>query len=306
MKKPLTYAMSVVIALLLIFGCLGLTAGGILKFRAVKPQTALKLVESEQLAQKVHDNLESYYKTQENVSGISADTYADAISTEALTPIIRAYIENGFGYVNRSRNDISVSADFTELENDVTAFFVRYANENGYERDSTFDAKVKETIEAAKSNILSACDIYRFRTLSDANFLGKLRTVASWADYLLIGSVLILALLMLVLSILYRKEPAMLCYWGGTAVLVSSVLMLIPALYLQGTRWFDRFAVKEDAVFAAVTGYLYTMTGTVITAAIIGIVLAAAIYLLYGIVSHASPDRARREAKRNMHAAGEE
>ena len=126
------------------------------------------------------------------------------------------------------------------------------------------------------------------------------------ADYLLIGAVLILALLMLVLSILYRREPAMLCYWGGTAVLVSSVLMLIPALYLQGTRWFDRFAVKEDAVFAAVTGYLYSMTGTVITAAIIGIVLAAAIYLLYGIVSHASPDRARREAKRNMRAAAEE
>lgn len=303
MKKPLTYGLSVVISLLLIFAYLGLIAGGLMKLRALRPQTALKLVETESLAQKVHDNLESYYKTQENVSGISADTYADGISVEALAPIIRAYIENGFGYVNRTTNDISVTIDFNDLESDITAFFVRYANENGYEHDSVFDAKVAETIEAAEQNIRSSADVYRFRTLSEAGFLGKLRTVASWADFLLIGSILAIAVLLLVLSILYRKEYAMLCYWAGTAVLVGSLLMLIPAVWLQATRWFDRFAVKEDAVFAAVTGYLYTMTGTVITAAIVGIVLAAAIYVLFGVTSHASAERARRDAKRQMKSA---
>lgn len=305
MKKPLTYGLSVVISLLLVFAYLGLVAGGLMKLRVLRAQTAMKITESEQIAQKVHDSLTSYYKTQENVSGISADTYEDGISVETLTPIIRAYIENGFGYINRTRNDINVTADFTELENDIRAFFVRYANENGYQHDSTFDAKVQETIDAAENNILSSADVYHFRTLSEAGYLGKMRTVASWADYLLVGSVLAMAVLMLVLSILYRKEYAMLCYWAGTAVLVGSILMLIPALYLQLTRWFDRFAVKEDAVFAAVTGLLYSLTGTVITAAIIGIVLALAIYILFGVVLHASPERARREAKRGMEAAHE-
>lgn len=306
MKKPWTYALSVVLSLLLIFSYIGLIAGGLMKFRALRAETALKLVESEELAQKVHDSLEAYYKAQENVSGITPDTYEDAITVEALEPIINAYIESGFGYVNGTRESISATANFGELESDVTSFFVRYANEYGYAHDGTFDAKVQETIEAAKQNILTSCDIYHFGTLEEAGFLGKLRKVAPLANYLLIGCVIVICVLLLALLILYRKEPSMLYYWTGSSVLAASVLMLIPAAWLQSTRWFDRFAVKEDAVFSAVTGYLYTMTGSVIAIAIIGIGLAAALYLLLGITSHASPDKARKEAKRQMEEADEE
>jgi hypothetical protein len=58
----------------------------------------------------------------------------------------------------------------------------------------------------------------------------------------------------------------------------------VPAVYLQATNWFDRFAVKSDQVFAAVTGYLYKMTGTVITAGVIGLVLAVCLYLLRAVM----------------------
>lgn len=298
MKKPWTYGLSVVIAALLIFAYVGMIGGFVLKFKALRAQTALKLVSSEQLVQKVHDSLETYYKTQENTSGITADTYEDAISNVALEPLIRQHIEKGFGYVvDRSTNDLTISADFSEFENDMTAFFVRYANENNYQRDDVFHEKLDAAIAAAEENIIAATDIFRFDTLEEAGYLGKLRAVASWADLLLYGSVVIIVLLLLLLLMLYHKERAMVCYWAGTAVLVGSVLMLIPAVHLQATRWFDRFAVKEDAVFSAVTGYLYTITGAVITAAIVGIVLAAAIYVLFGIVSHAAPDPRKARKK---------
>ncbi len=289
MKKPLTYALSVVIALLLVFSYLGAVAGGILKFRALSSGTALKIAESEQLAQKVHDTLEAYYVQQENVTGIPADTYADAINAEALTPIIRELIADGFGYVNGTVSEVAVSPDFSALENNMTAFFVRYAEENGYERDGLFDEKLSAAIETAEENILTACDVFRFRTLADAGYLKKLRLAAPWANYLLIGSLAAILLLLVILGVLYRKEKPMLLYWLGTSVLVGSVLMLIPAVWLTATRWFDRFAVKEDQIFTAVTGYLYSLTGTAITAAIIGIVLAAVLYVMLGIVSRAHP-----------------
>ena len=39
-----------------------------------------------------------------------------------------------------------------------------------------------------------------------------------------------------------------------------------------------------DQVFTAVTGYLYTMTGTVITVGVIGIVLSLCLFLFSGIL----------------------
>ena len=74
-----------------------------------------------------------------------------------------------------------------------------------------------------------------------------------------------------------------LLYRLGSAVLVGSLLLLIPAAWLQLTHWFDRFAVKSDHVFAAVTGYLYTLTGTAITAGAAGIVLALCLFLFCGM-----------------------
>ena len=288
MKKPFTYALSVVIALLLIFAYLGAVAGCLVKFRALRPNTALKLVSSEQLAEKVHDNLESFFIQQENVSGIPAETYADAITAEALTPIIRAQITAGFDYVNGSSTETEVTADFSGLETNMTSFFIRYANDNGYARDGSFDEKLAEAIGTAEDNILTACDVFRFQTLAeDAGYLKKLRQAAPWANYLIVGSVFAIVLLLLVLGVLYRREKRMLLYWLSTSVLVGSVLMLIPAVWLQATRWFDRFALKEDQIFSAVTGYLYTLTGTVITAAILGIALSAALYVMLGIVSRA-------------------
>ena len=284
MKKPRVYLLSILLTVLTVFCCIGLTAAGLVRWKALSMGTCTRLVASENLPGKVHDSLAAFYQQQENVTAIPAETYADAISEDRLRPMILDTVSNAFGYLSGREDKIGIAPDFSVLEQNLTDFFSRYADENGYQKDAAYDKALSDAIAAAKRSITSACDVFRFSTLDDAGLMQRARKAVPLTVPLMIGCLAGIVVMTVLLILLHRKEKARVCYWLGTAVLVSSLLMLIPAVWLRAVRWFDRFAVKSDQVFAAVTGYLYAMTNAVITVAVIGLFLSACCYLFSGIL----------------------
>lgn len=284
MRKPLTYLMSVLTTLLTVFCLLGLTAGALLQLKALQPDTFTGIIRSNNLAASVHTHLENYFAEQENVTGIPATAYERAITEDKLHEILLGTVDQAFSYLNGKSEEIEPSPDMPELEADLRAFFEQYAADNHYEKDSTYDEVVDKAIRSAKDNILSSCDVYRFSMLGEAGLMKKARRALPQTKYLMIGCGAGILVLLIILLMLHRQDKPVVLYWLGCAVLVSSLLTLIPAAWLQITHWFDRFAVKSDQVFTAVTGYLYTMTGTVITVSVIGILLSFCLFLFSGIL----------------------
>lgn len=283
MKKPHTYILSVLLTLIVIFSLLGLAGASLLRFKALNPATFTQIVNEKALPARVQDELRSYFKEQENASGIPASVYDKAIAEGQLRPIIQDTVSNAFDYLNGKTDTLGITPDFSVLNADMTAFFEQYAADNGYEKDALYDETLAKAVKAGSENIQSACDVFRIGLLDQAGLLKKVRRVMPYLSYALFGALVMLVLAVILLVTVNHREKHEVCYWVGTAVLVSSLLMLVPAAYLQATSWFDRFAVKSDQVFAAVTGYLYKMTGTVITGAVIGLVLAVCLYLLRGV-----------------------
>ena len=291
MKKPIRYLVSVLLTVLLVFCCLGTAGAAIFKLKALNIDTFTRLVQQEELPAKVHSELLTYFTDQENVTGIPADVYSAAIAEDKLRVIITDTVQNAFDYLGGKTDSIGITPDYSVLEEKMADFFSAYADENGYEKDAKYDETLAKAIAAAEKKISSACDVFRFSMLHDAGLLNKAKAAVPYVNYLLIGSRAGFAVILLILLLLNRQKKATVLYWFGTAVLVSSLLMLIPAVYLQASRWFDRFAVKSDQVFAAVTGYLYTMTGTVITCAVLCMMLAFCLYLFAGIVGRSGRRR---------------
>ena len=287
MKKPIRYLFSVLLTVLLVFCCLGAAGAAVFRTKALNIDTFTRLVQQENLPEKVHAELLTYFTDQENVTGIPADTYAASIAEDKLRIIITDTVHRAFEYLDGRGEFDRITPDFSALETDMTAFFRKYAEENGCEQDAVFDNTLAKAISAGEEKIRSACDVFRFSTLYDAGMLKQAKAAVPLVKYLLIGSLAGTAVLIVLLLLLNLNRKSRTFYWVGSAVLVSALLLLIPAVWLQATRWFDRFAVKSDQVFAAVTGYLYTMTGTAITAAVIGIMLAVCLYLLAGITGRA-------------------
>lgn len=284
MKSKSTYIVSIIFTLLLIISLIGAAGAGILHFNALNVKSVMKLVDAQSLPQKVHDSLEETFHAQENTTGIPAGRYAAAIEAEALDPIIRESISGGFAYVCGDKATLGCTPDFSTLENNLRIYLTDYAERNQIEQDAAFEEAVKTTTDAAKQQILAACDVFSFTQLNDAGVLKQARRVTPWTGFLALGVFVACALLMLFLLLLHHREREQFFYWTGTAAAVASLLILVPAVYLQQTHWFDRFAVKANQTFAAVTGYLYLQTHAAIVVAVIGLIAAALFYVLFALL----------------------
>ncbi len=279
MKRPIQYLLSVVLTLLLVFTAAGSVVLGILQYRALDAGTCKQILAEKNLDVRVLENLTAYYTEQVNTSGIPVEVYTKSLSTEQIKGIIEQSIDNAFGYLHNTQDSVAVEADFSLLEENLTAFFKQYAEENGYQQDKSFEKSLQTAIDNAKTNVLTTADVFRFQTLHEAKVLTKLRPYVPWVGrgffICIAASVVLLALL----AVLHRKELKTLLYWAATALFTASLLMLVPAAVIHFSRWFDRFAVKADQIFVAVTSYLYDFTAAVVIAGSIGIVLAIAMWV---------------------------
>ena len=285
MKKASTYLFSVFLTLLMIVSLLGTVGLFLMRFRALSAGTCLQLIQKQNLSERVAQSLEKYYQEQENTSGIPLSVYEDSITTSECDKYIRSSITNAFGYLNGTVDEFGIKPDFAELKADMTAFFEDYAEKNDYEKDEVYENKLKQVLQTEQAYIQTECDVFRFATLQEAGLLDKVKPYVPWVNIGLIGCLIADAVLFVLLLVVNRKEKQHVWYWTGNAFLISAILMMVPSIWLNVTRWFDKFAVKTDQIFAAVTGYLYGLTHAVITAAGVGILVAVCFYILF-VIQH--------------------
>ena len=273
-----------ILTIFLIFSCIFAALAGVVRFRMLHTEAVLPLVAEQQLAEKVHASLKADFRAAESTTGISASVYADAITPEQLEPMIRDGIKNGFSYLRGETAKLEISNDFQDLNGKIEQFFETYAKEHHVEKDDAYSEAVRNAKANAEERILSACDVFRFGMLSETGVLNTAKRFIPWAGYAVAAAFAAVLVFIVLLFFANHREPETGLYWIGTGALIASVLLMIPACWLQQTRWFDRFAVKADHTFAAVTGYLYHGTHAVIVTAIGGIAAAVCCYLLFGLL----------------------
>ncbi|MCQ2417298.1 MAG: hypothetical protein MJ071_05760 [Oscillospiraceae bacterium] len=284
MKKRLVYIGSVFVTLLMTFLIIGLIAAAIVQFYALNSNHILSLVEAKQLPEKVSASLTDQFNTMENTTGIPASIFENEISPAKLRPLISDSIENGFSYIRNERANPDAAPDFSILETNVEKFFIEYAETNNIPQDETFKTALRESIQNAESLILSECDVFQFRKLNQYHYLDKIKPFTNWIVIGLLACILAILLMLFVLYGINSEEYEYCFYWSATAALVGSFITLIPSAYVKSSNWFDRFALKQDQTFAAVTGYLNMVTQHIIIISVIGILSSIILYALFGIL----------------------
>ncbi len=296
MKRTIKYLASVILSLLLIFSFIALTCSVLLRGRALNPAAYHRIVAEQHLTDKISVRLTNYFTQQENTTGIPVSVYAESLKSENLEPVVDITLRKLFDYVYGVAPDTETKPDFTVLEGDLRKFFEQYAEENGIARDAAFEDALRKNMDAAEKKITTECDVFKTGSLAEAGLLGKARKIYPLTVWLIPVTGAFTLLLLLILFLMYRRTVDRWFYWVASSVLVSSILMLVPSAWLSATNWFDRFAVKSEQIFAAVTGFLYGLTHTVTVYAVCGIAAAVLLYVIAGICGTV---RHRKEAVRN-------
>lgn len=263
MKSAKTYIPCVILSILLVFSMLGtgicITADNVI----LNSQTCLEIISEKKLSEKIRKLLERTFKEKYNSTGIPSEVYIDVLSEKYIDNIVKLHVTEGFEYLNGRTDKFNVSPDFEALDESITEFFDNYAEENGYIKDSSYHEKLQKEINNAHSIVISYTDIFKLDTLSEYGVLTQARGYIKYLDkitYICIGADILFIVLLLLLCIKNIKE---ILYWVGISFMISSVIGLIPCVYLTSSNYFDSFVIKQEQIFTAFTSYMYRITDSV-------------------------------------------
>ena len=294
------YFPNLLLTFLLVFCLIGTELMLLVQHTALNAEAFRKVEEAQQLSTKASQTLESYFKTRANSTGIPAELFLQYTDENTLSQGIHASVEAAFAYLNGEREQFDYSREsmretlaFDRLETSVTDFFSSYADENGYAKDATYEAKVAQTIAEAEEEILFVTDVFKLRTLSENKWLPKIRKIASNVGTGTALCIAVTALVIVLLILCNLKQRAHIAYWLGLAAAIAGLLLGAPMVWCVATDFFSGFAVKDPQIFAAVVGYLQMLTKD---ALVMAVVTLAAGLVLFGVFAFCMALRREEEA----------
>lgn len=261
----------VLLTILLTFTVLGTLISGYAGYLLSSPQVCITQIEKQNVAEKVHDSIESYFTSQYQTTAIPPETYLDVITEDWIADQLANRVRSEYERLNNA--DLLYHLDMTDLEAALTQFFSDYAEEINYPKDTVYEEKLQETIEKARTELTSQLDVYHFTTMQNANIFNKLIGKQTYLWLLCGGCGILSVVLIAVLVLLERKGEWGKLYFPGCALLMNGIFLTVPTAWALATSYFSGLAIKVPAVYAALTGVLYHCTRVGLIAGIVLLVL---------------------------------
>lgn len=264
------------ILLLIIFGIISFIKGYILSGDAF-----FDALKSKDVYSKVYNSLDVYYQEQYNSTGIPKEVYLNAIDLNEIETITNDITYHGVNYICGNPNNLIVTYNFDDLENSINTFFDDYATSINYVKDDNYYSKVNNVTQNAIDKITSECDVFNWNTLKNSGVLDTLSKYVSYLKYVqVITGILIIGLLVLLIVFNGKHYIFDNIYWIGLSLSVSSVIMLIPCIYLKSTDYFYSFSVKSEIIFNSVTGFLIAVLEKFTSMCVISLCFGAVLFLV--------------------------
>lgn len=282
MKKIRCYIPNVLLTFLLVFFLLAAQLTIFVKAQALNPRIFRQITAEENLADKAYDSLEDYFKSRTNATGIPTEVYMDVITHEAIRTAMDQSVTTAFDYLNGKTDAYEFCMDFTDLEASIEGFFSAYAEENSVQKDQVYEDKVASVITEAEAKITFVTDTFKFSTMYENGWLETARKVVSYLNLATVLCVVAAVILFILLIVCNLRQLEHLLYWSGLAGSISSLLMLLPCIYVTSTDYFSGFAIKDPQIFAAVVGYLRRLVSGVTTMEIVTLIVSVICFAAFG------------------------
>lgn len=113
----------VLLTILLTFTVLGTMISGYAGYLLSSPQICITQIEKQNVAEKVHDSIESYFTSQYQTTAIPPETYLDVITEDWIADQLANRVQSEYARLNNA--DLLYHLDMTDLEAALTQFLFR-------------------------------------------------------------------------------------------------------------------------------------------------------------------------------------
>lgn len=283
MKNTKKYIPCVLTTIVLVFSVIGLLLIVLFKSYILSGNAMYDTLNKKDIYSKVYNAIDTYFSEQYNTTGIPKEVYMDAITQEEVTELTNQTTAEGIAYINNT--SFTPSYDYSALDQSIDKFFEDYATSIDYTKDDAYYQKVQQTKDNAYLVLQYECDVFKLSTMKDAGLLDKVSKVTHYINYLMLGDIVLLVICVILLVLLNGKYFNESLYWISNTLMVSSVIMMLPCIYLKATDYFSAFTIKSDTIYHAVTGFLYGIVDRYLTMLIVSLVVGIVLMVIFGITN---------------------
>ncbi|MGN1480498.1 hypothetical protein [Porcipelethomonas sp.] len=286
MKKMEKYIPNLILSIIMVFALLGTECLVFAKTQVLNEQTYINAVEKNHVSQKVLNEIENYFEKSSNYSRIPAEVYMSAVSEELVEDAIEQKISRVFDYITGNTNEIAdAEIDFEELEKSISDYFEKFAEENNVEVNDDYNSQLQKTVDTARNEIDNFTDVYMLSYINKTGVLSKVRTVYGLLDTasaVMAGVVLVCIILIFIMNL---KKKSYFLYWISSVLICSSVIVLIPGLYIRLSGYTQKLVIRNDYIYSAVTGAINDINDKLIYAQAAALILGIIIMVIFAFAS---------------------
>lgn len=248
-----------------------------------------------------YDDLDTYFTQFSAPTGIPAEVFMDPINKDDLSDASFQLLTDSLAYLtHKEAPKPEIQYDFKPFEDSVVGYIEKYSEENEIEKDDDYYNLIDNTVSTGEGQIRHHLDVMMLYQLSNSSYGEFLHNRSGIVGMVMLGSGIALAAVAFFMVLVDRNHPRDLTYWAGMIITVTSLIIMIPCMYLNKINYFSTFFVRSPHIYLTVTGVFQTMLNKIIyfenIMLIIGIILIVLTIIIHMLYKRYRIKKHRRES----------
>lgn len=299
MKRLYHYPVMLILTVFAVFMLLIFELTMFVRTTLFKPDIYSEMMGKENIGGVIYNELTEYFTWFSVPTVIPSEIYNDPLDKAELIEGSYSLIEQSLAYLSdKNAPKPELHYDFTAIDKSITDYTAAQYAEMGIAMDNDANTMLDNTLKIVHQQIEDKLDVMLLYRLSKSGFGAKAHAYSGVVGYLAVGAGVLLVIIIALMLLVDRNHPRDLPYWFGTTLFCSAVTVLIPAIYLKRSNYFDGFFVRSDHIYKSVTNLCKMLLSYVIDLQIFALLTGLALILLTMIIHRVYVKYIRKQRRR--------
>ena len=300
--KKIKKALRMLLSFVLMFGVIFLIGSIFIRFILLNGNYIGDKLEERDYYSQLTENLNTKYATLSLESSIPEEVFTSAVLEDYdIQKLTRENVNLMVDYMTSKTDESAVVMDRNIFLEPVTTYVESYAEENNIPFDEELQKRTTAIVDSATEITENRVTLFNLKNVIDIPQFQSVRKLVNIAYNSFIPILIVLALIIISLTLLYRRRRYRVLFWIGSSISAGSIFVIVPSALALIMKLPQRIQVSAPYINTAIQnlaiGYSYYFLTAGIIAFVIGML---SLFLYFYFSSKAESERSSRTANHNL------
>lgn len=294
--RKIKKALRMVLSFILMFGVVLGIASIFVRFVLLNGNYIGDKLEDRNYYAQLTENLNTKYATLSLESSIPEEVFLSAVLEDyEVQKLTRENVNLMVDYMTYQTEESAVIMDRTIFSEPITTYVKSYANETSIPYDEELQARTTGVIDSATEITENRVTLFNLANVVDIPQFQIVRKIIQLAYNSIIPVLVVLAIVIALLALLYRRRRYRILFWIGSSISAGSIFVIVPSALALIMKLPQRIQVSAPYINTAIQNMALGYSYYFLTAGLISLVLGLLSLFLYFYISSKSVEQRSSE-----------